>query len=58
LDEVRAVLQAAAGVKIDLPVILDPDDPVPIDDVIDVWDVCRQIGLETIQLAASAPTGE
>jgi len=55
LDEVRAVLQAAADVKIDLPVILDVEDKdrVPIEDVIDVCDVCRQIGLERVKFAAS-----
>ena len=55
LDEVRAVLQAAANVKIDLPVILDVEDKnrVPIEDVIDVCDVCRQIGLEQVKFAAS-----
>ncbi len=58
LDEVRAVLQATAAVKIDLPVILDADDPVPIAAAIDVWDVCRQIGLEKVQFAASAEAGE
>ena len=58
LNDVHAVLRAAAGVKIDLPVILDADDPVPIDKVIDVWDVCRQIGLKKVQFAASAETGE
>jgi biopolymer transport protein ExbD len=54
LDAVRSVLRAAAGVKIDLPVILDVDAPVPIEDVIDVYDVCRQIGLRRVQFAASA----
>ena len=55
LGEVRAVLQAAARVKIDLPVILDVEDKhrVPIEDVIDVCDICRQIGLERVQFAAS-----
>jgi len=53
LGQVRAVLEAAAKVKIDLPVILDVEAEVPIEDVIDVYDVCRQIGLERIQFAAS-----
>jgi biopolymer transport protein ExbD len=53
LDEVRAVLQAAAAVKIDLPVILDVEGDVPIEYVIDVYDVCRAIGLARIQFAAS-----
>ncbi len=53
LELVRAVLAAAAGVKIDLPVILDVDPEVPIENVIDVYDLCRQIGLKRIQFAAS-----
>jgi len=53
LGEVRAKLQGVAQVKIDLPVILDVEGEVPIEDVIDVYDVCRQIGLERIQFAAS-----
>ena len=57
LDEVRAVLEAAAAVKIDLPVILDVEGEVPIEDVIDVYDVCRRIGLVRIQFAASVDAG-
>ena len=57
LGEVRAVLEAAAAVKTDLPVILDVDGKVPIEDVIDVYDVCRQIGLVRIQFAASVDAG-
>ncbi len=53
LAEVRAVLEAAAAVKIDLPVILDVEGDVPIEDVIDVYDVCRQIGLVKVQFTAS-----
>jgi biopolymer transport protein ExbD len=54
LNEVRAVLQGAAKVQVDLPVILDVEGEVPIEHVIDVYDLCRQIGLETIRFAASA----
>ncbi|NLX95466.1 MAG: biopolymer transporter ExbD [Rhodopirellula sp.] len=53
LAEVRAVLAGVAQVKIDLPVILDVDGGVPLENVIDVYDVCRQLGLERIQFAAS-----
>jgi biopolymer transport protein ExbD len=53
LDEVRAVLLAASQVTGDLPVILDVDGNVPLEDVIDVYDLCRRIGLERIQFAAS-----
>ena len=54
LEQVAAVLSAAAEVKIDLPVILDVDAEVPIEDVIDVYDLCRQIGLRRIQFAVSS----
>ena len=53
LLDVRAVLAAAARVKIDLPVILDVDPDVPLERVIDVYDLCRQIGLEKVQFATS-----
>ena len=56
LEEVRAVLRAAAVVQLDLPVILDVEPDVPIEHVIDVYDVCRQIGLPRIQFAASVDT--
>lgn len=54
LEEVRAVLAGVAQVKAELPVILDVDGDVPMDDVIDVYDLCRQLGLQRIQFAASA----
>ena len=53
LAEVRAVLVAMAGFKADLPVILDVDGNVPLENVIDVYDLCRQIGLRRIQFAVS-----
>ena len=49
---VEAVLRGAARVKIDLPVILDVEGDVPLDDVINAYDLCRQIGLERIRFAA------
>jgi biopolymer transport protein ExbD len=53
LAEVRAVLTAAAQIKIDLPVILDIEPNVPMENVIDVYDLCRKVGLERVQFAAS-----
>jgi biopolymer transport protein ExbD len=55
LDDVRAVLEAAADVKRDLPVIVDvlDKDKVPVEDVIDLCDICRAIGLERVGFAAS-----
>ena len=54
LEEVGGVLTAVAGFQADLPVILDIEGAVPMENVIDVYDLCRQIGLERIQFAASA----
>lgn len=54
LDEVRDVLAAVAGIKIDVPVILDIDGDVPLENVIDVYDICRQLGLMKVQFAASS----
>ncbi len=50
-DDVGAVLAGAAQIKIDLPVILDVEGSVPIENVIDVYDLCRQIGFEKIQFS-------
>jgi len=54
LQEVRAVLQAVAGIDPSLPVVLDAGGDVPLGDVIDVYDVCRLVGFDKIQFAASA----
>jgi biopolymer transport protein ExbD len=53
LAEVRAKLTQAAALKADLPVILDVEASVPMEDVIDVYDLCRDVGLLRIQFAAS-----
>lgn len=57
LLEVRAVLDAVAKVKPDLPVILDVAPPVPLENVIDVYDLCRHLRLQKVQFAASAEAG-
>ncbi len=56
LGQVAAVLTAVADFQTDLPVILDVEGVVPMENVIDVYDLCRQIGLQKIQFAASAGT--
>jgi biopolymer transport protein ExbD len=56
LAEVRAVLLAVKELKSDLPVILDVEPDVPMKDVIDVYDLCRRVGLMRVQFAASAET--
>lgn len=54
LGEVRAVLEAIASrVKPDVPVILDVEGIVPMESVIDVYDVCRLAKLTNVRFAAS-----
>jgi len=57
LEELAGALAAIARVRIDLPVILYIEGDVPLEDVIDVYDLSRRIGLERIQFAASIETG-
>ena len=52
LGDVQAVLVAASRVQADLPVVLDVEPSVPMEDVIDVYDLCRDIGLKRVQFAA------
>lgn len=54
LSQVRDVLRAIAGVKNDLPVILDAEGDIPLGDVIDLYDLCRLSGFQKIQFAAKA----
>ncbi len=56
LAQLRGLLQAVAGIRADLPVILDVEPLVPVEHLIDVYDLCRQVGLQRIQFAASAET--
>jgi biopolymer transport protein ExbD len=52
LDQLQQRLQAIARVKQDAPVILHPDEDVPLGDVIDVFDISRLVGFEKIQFVA------
>jgi biopolymer transport protein ExbD len=52
LAEVRIVLQKLREIKADVPVILESGENVPMQHVIDVYDVCRASGLSKIQFAA------
>lgn len=53
LKAVGEVLAAASRLQSDLPVILDIEPTVPMKDVIDLYDICRAIGLEQVRFAAS-----
>ncbi len=51
LAEVRSRLALVADIKIDSPVILHPDETVPVGNVIDVYDATRLAGFTQIQFA-------
>ncbi len=53
MEQLHSRLKTIADIKSDAPVILHPDDNVPLGDVIDVFDICRKVGFEKVQFAAS-----
>jgi biopolymer transport protein ExbD len=56
LDQVRRVLVDTVRIQPDIPVILDVEDAVPMQDVIDVYDLCRSVSLAQVQFAVAAST--
>ena len=52
LAQLHQRLQAIAQVKQDAPVILHPDEEVPLGDVFNVFAISRLIGFEKIQFVA------
>ena len=52
LREVQGILRLVRDVKADIPVIIESADNVPMANVIDVYDICRRVGLSQIQFAA------
>jgi len=53
LTQVAEKLAAIRSVTADLPVILDVEPAVPMEHVIDLYDLCRRVGLRRVQFAAS-----
>jgi biopolymer transport protein ExbD len=52
LPEVQNVLWSIRNIKADIPIIIESADGVPMENVIDVYDVCRRVGLTRILFAA------
>lgn len=52
--ELAASLRALGQIRLDLPVVVDPDPDVVIEEVIKIYDLCRQIGFVRLQFAAVA----
>ena len=55
LQEVREMLRAIVRIRREAPLILHPDGPVPLGDVIDLYDAARLEGFREIQFAAFDP---
>ncbi len=55
LPALQANLARIAKIKSDAPVILHPEPEVPLGEVIDVYDVARQVGFVKIQFATNGP---
>lgn len=54
-SEVQRKMQAVAAVKTDVPVIIDPANPVPLGVVIDMYDLALAVGFQDIKFVASPP---
>ena len=52
LQEVQNILRLVRDVKADIPVIIESAENVPMEKVIDIYDICRRVGLSRIQFAA------
>jgi biopolymer transport protein ExbD len=53
LPQLLTTMQQIANIKADAPVVIHPDRPVPVGDVIDVFDLARLAGFEKVQFAAA-----
>ena len=51
LTEVRSRLATLSSIKNDVPLIIDPDELVPVGRVIDVYDIARVLNFQQIQFA-------
>ena len=52
LQEVQGILRLIGDVKPDIPAIIESADNVPMENVIDVYDVCRKVGLSSVHFSA------
>ena len=53
IDQLNAQLAAISAVKIDAPVILHPDQVVPLGNVIEVYDLSKLAGFQQISFAVT-----
>ncbi len=53
IDQLRTQLSAISEVKIDAPVILHPEQVVPLGDVIEVYDISKLAGFQKVSFAVT-----
>ena len=51
LEDVRTRLAQVAAIRNDVPLLIDPNAPIPLGDVMDVYDIGRLLGFGSIQFA-------
>ncbi|MCC9607246.1 biopolymer transporter ExbD [Blastopirellula sp. JC732] len=54
LPEVRQLMQVLATIKNDVPLVIDADGTVGVGDVIDIYDLARELNFQDIQFAVDA----
>ena len=52
LAEVKQILAQLAEIKLDFPIIIDSEKETPFQYLIEVYDTCRQVGLNRVQISA------
>lgn len=52
LPQLHDTLAGVAAISSELPVVLDPEAAVPLGDVIDVYDIARQVGFARVHFTA------
>jgi biopolymer transport protein ExbD len=56
-DDLRSFLRELAGIRGDLPVVVQVSPNVPMQDVVTTVDLCREAGLSAVSLLVSSSEG-
>ena len=56
-EELAAAIQRLAAISRTVPVVITPESDVPIERVLDIYDLCRRAGLARVQFAVKRPKG-
>lgn len=52
-DQLQSVLDEVAGITVEVPLIVDPDDDVPLAEAVRVYDAARGAGLDRVHFAVT-----